>query len=182
MERSKNSQEELKEIAPTLSAMQGRSGYTLPSNYFQSFTKTVIDKLDNDENANVDGYEVPADYFDQFNNKVLQRIQEVAPVKTSEHSIGRWKKRRPIGILAAASVAALLAFGIFQFSSPASDEGLEQWLAQTEVFDSEVEAMLFENEDALFTDDIDWIVDDEDEALDDILEDLFQSSDDDFIS
>ena len=128
-----------------------KSGFSVPSNYFENFEESFNIKLKEEKFVKKQGFEVPASYFDNLEENIFVKI---VPVK-KEVKVISFKQRvlNLLPIAAAASIALFIGLNSFVFNNPNNDPFNNLADVEVENWISNNINSIYENDEALtFTD------------------------------
>lgn len=161
MHKGKEIADELKEVAPSLSALGDSPAYKVPSGYFEAFPANLMATIHATEHTQEvteelnelspllaaiprqNPFTAPDGYFEGLGREVIMRKNEEEPGRIVK--MGRRVKlfKR---CLAAAAVAGVISIGAVMLSKSYNDNSLDKQLAQ--ISDQEIEDYLQSNTDA----------------------------------
>lgn len=88
MEKNSDILDEIKEISPLLAGLQGINVFSVPENYFDKFSSSVLLQLDKQEissPAQDTPFQVPEGYFENLSSNILQRIKSESSSESEDN-------------------------------------------------------------------------------------------------
>lgn len=167
MHKGKEIADELKEVAPSLSALGDSPAYEVPSGYFEALPAKLMAAIHTSEHTQEvtdelneispflaaiprqNPFTAPDGYFEGLDREVLMHIGKEQPgrIVKMARRVKLFKR-----CLAAAVIAGVISIGGVMLSKSYSDNSLDKQLAQ--ISDQEIEDYLQSNTDAFDNEDI----------------------------
>jgi hypothetical protein len=132
---------DLRKIAPRLFELKRENPFTVPDDYFDSLSRSIIQQQvqslpDFEKTAEWEHFKVPEGYFDSLPTIIQQRIIDEKKKRISWGEVVDGIFFRPKYALALTSVAILIVFSINYFNRPISVQPVVAEISASEISSS----------------------------------------------